>query len=346
MSEKSWQLNRPIYLRLPNESGAYQGNEIVDAITTPWDEQLVDIKNTLLNFNNDFINPDTARVDALDWLAQLSGFTGEYWDTNWTAAIKRELIKNSHTKIWSHKGTVMLLQYLLDLFGLDAVVYAENVWFIGITAIGSPVGGRTLYYAIKLFIPGAENRQFYTRNSKEWKFIERLNRLYMPCWCGSIPTNGNFIHYEKFIIGVSAVGDPIWSGSINKNPIITVNFGSGIAINSSMQIGANFSIGSGFDTRIIRPIIANFGIGNSTNTTKVITSNFGIGSGFDAAKVITSNFGIGSGFNSSKVIVTDFGIGGGLSSSITIVADFGIGNADNTTKVILTNFGIGSGFDL
>ncbi len=171
MSEKSWQLNRPIYLRLPNESGAYQGNEIVDAITTPWDEQLVDIKNTLLNFNNDFINPDTARVDALDWLAQLSGFTGEYWDTNWTAAIKRELIKNSHTKIWSHKGTVMLLQYLLDLFGLDAVVYAENVWFIGITAIGSPVGGRTLYYAIKLFIPGAENRQLPIRIVDQCLFI-------------------------------------------------------------------------------------------------------------------------------------------------------------------------------
>ena len=241
MSENSWQLNRPIYLRLPDESGAYQGNEIVDAITTPWDEQIVDIKNTLLNFNNDFINPETARVDTLDWLAQLSGFTGEYWDKNWDISIKRELIKNSHTKIWSYKGTVILLQYLLDLFGLDAEVYVENVCFVGITAIGSSVGGRNLYYAIKLFVPGEENRQFYTRNSKEWKLIERLNRLYMPCWCGSIPKNGSFIHYEKFIVGVSAVGDPIWSGSVNKK---------------------SFGIGGGFDAKIIRPIIANFGIGN------------------------------------------------------------------------------------
>lgn len=209
MTENSWQLNRPIYLRLPEESEAYQGNEIVDAITTPWDNKIVDVKNTLLNFNNDFINPETAREDALDWLAQLCGFTGEYWDTRWSITIKRSLIKDSHTKIWSYKGTVILLQYLLDLFGLDAVVYVENVWFIGITAIDSPIGGRNLYYAIKLFAPDAANNQFYMRNSKEWKLIEKLNRLYMPCWCASIPTNGSFIHYEKFIIGVSAVGDPL-----------------------------------------------------------------------------------------------------------------------------------------
>lgn len=209
MSENSWKLNRPVYLRLPEESGAYQGNEIVDAITIPWDETIVEIKNKLLSFNDDFINPETAREDVLDWLGQLCGFTGEYWDKTWDTNIKRELIKNSHTKIWPYRGTVLLLQYLLDLFGIDAVVYVENVWFIGITAIGSPIGGRTLYYAIKLFVHETRDKQFYLRNSPEWKFIDKLNRLYMPCWCGSIPKNGNFIHYEKFIIGVSAVGDPL-----------------------------------------------------------------------------------------------------------------------------------------
>ena len=277
MSENSWQLNRPIYLRLPDESGAYQGNEIVDAITTPWDEQIVDIKNTLLNFNGDFINPETARVDTLDWLAQLSGFTGEYWDKNWDTSIKRELIKNSHTKIWTHKGTVILLQYLLDLFGLDAEVYAENVWFIGITAIDSPVGGRNLYYAIKLFVPGEENRQFYTRNSKEWKLIERLNRLYMPCWCGSIPKNGSFIHYEKFIVGVSAVGDPIQAGKINKKSQIVANFGLGV---SSSENIVNFGFGTGFNVKTVRPIAVSFGIGTAFDPEEAIVTNFGIGAAF------------------------------------------------------------------
>jgi phage tail P2-like protein len=199
----AWSEGRPIFLRLPLYG--WQDNAIADAITEPYDRSLIELKEAILNFPRDFIDPDTCRSDALDWLAQLMGFTGDYWDTNWPDSIKRQLIKDAQF-IWSYKGTQQLLEYLLALFALDAVISIPGAWRVGITAIGNTIGGDLLTYSILINSAG---KAFYLRTSDEWRLIERLNRLFMPCWCSPTTLNSAFVHYDRFRVGLSAVGEPI-----------------------------------------------------------------------------------------------------------------------------------------
>ncbi len=198
-----WAEKRPIFKSLP-EYG-WQDNEVADWITSAYDVVLIEFKGKILDFEKDFIDPDTAREDALDWLAQLCGYQPTYWDAGWKPHIKRELIKN-HQLVWGYKGTPELLKYLFELFGLEADIRTVGAWQVGVTAIGSAIGGDLLSYSIVINSPG---RAFYLRTSDEWRLIEKLNRLFMPCWCTSATLNGSFLHYNRWRVGLSQVGDLI-----------------------------------------------------------------------------------------------------------------------------------------
>ena len=192
-----WSTGRPIYHRLPAESEAYQGNPLVDAITNPYDALLMAWKASIDNFDRDFLDPDTCRSDVLDWLAQLCGFTGEYWDPTWTDAQKRELIRKSHLFIWPYKGTQILLEWLLGLFEIQARIYLIGQFLVGVNVVGDQIGGELLRYWILLPLE-------YRRTSETWALTERFNRLYMPCFAESR------VCYERFYVGFSVVGDPIF----------------------------------------------------------------------------------------------------------------------------------------
>jgi phage tail P2-like protein len=199
----AWSEGRPIFLRLPQYG--WQDNQVADWITDPYDRILVELQQAILNFPRDFIDPDTARSDALDWLAMLCGYWPSYWDTEWSDRIKRELIKN-HQFLWNYKGTQQELLYLLELFQLDATIEIQGAWRVGTTAIGGAIGGELLSYSI---LVNSVGKAFYLRTSVKWRLIERLNRLFMPCWCSPISLNGSFVHYDKFRVGLSTVGEPI-----------------------------------------------------------------------------------------------------------------------------------------
>ncbi len=192
-----WNTGRPIYHRLPEESEAYQQNPLVDAITAPYDAILMQWKDMAENFERDFLDPDTCRSDALDWLAQLCGFTGEYWDSGWSDAQKRELIRRSHTFIWANKGTQILLEYLLSVFAINARIYQLGLFLADINKAGDVVGGELLRYWILMPLD-------YLRTSKEWGLVERLNRLYMPCFADSR------VVFERFYADFSVAGDPVF----------------------------------------------------------------------------------------------------------------------------------------
>jgi hypothetical protein len=192
-----WNTGRPIYDRLPAESEAYQGNPVVEAITRPFDELLMSWRGILLDFDKDFLNPDTAREDALDWLAQLCGFTDSYWDPGWTPAQKRELIRRSHSFIWPNKGSLILLEYLLGVFGIETEIYLTGQFLVGVTEVGGRLGGELLRYWIRLPVR-------YRNPGPEWALVERINRLYMPCAAES------YVCYSRFYVGLSKVGDPVF----------------------------------------------------------------------------------------------------------------------------------------
>ena len=193
-----WSTNRPIYDRLPSDSERYNGNPVVDAITAPFDSILVSYKSAIDNFERDFLNADTARSDALDWLGQLCGFTGKFWQADWTDAQKRLLIKNSHSFIWANKGTERLLIWLLSVFAIDATVYSVNDFLADLSAADDDsVGGSQLEYFIVMSL-------VYETFSPQWKLAEKLNYLYMPLFCDSDCV------YDGFYADLSKTGDPIF----------------------------------------------------------------------------------------------------------------------------------------
>lgn len=198
----SWSNGRPIHGRLPEESQQYQGNDLADWLTDPWDELLTDSRDLAQNFYTTHLNPATAAAANLDWLAQLSGYTGAYWDSQWPVAVKRILIAEAFSRVWPGKGTRAVLEWVIALFGLEMRVYILGDFLAGYNAAGDTLGtdsGFEYFLRVKLI---------YSRNSQQWALLERLNRLYSPVYVTSQ------VCYQQFYAGFSVVGDPVFTSPI------------------------------------------------------------------------------------------------------------------------------------
>lgn len=205
----AWQSGRPIYDRLPGESELYKRdqsdpdyNPTTDValwLTKFWDDLLIEQRGNVDNLYRDVFDPLTAKPENLDWLAQLAGYTGEYWDSSWTDTQKRQLIKRAYDYVWINKGTKQLLEWLIELFDLDAVIYSPGEFILGETPLGSPIGGEPFKYLINVDFRGAG----YLRTSPEWKLLEKLNYLYGTAYSESK------VVYTKFILGYSHLGDSL-----------------------------------------------------------------------------------------------------------------------------------------
>ncbi|HEY9736751.1 MAG TPA: phage tail protein [Trichocoleus sp.] len=197
-----WNTGRPIHGRLPQESQQYQGNEPTDWLTQPWDGLLMDSKAAADSLYADYLNPETCRADAIDWLAQLTGFTGAYWDTSWPLVVKRILIAEAFSRIWPEKGSRALLEWLLEIFELQGQLYILGDFLAGINKAGDPLGSDEGFeYFIRVPIA-------YLRTGASWKLMEKLNALFGPIYCQSRVT------YDQFTAGFSVAGDPVFDSPI------------------------------------------------------------------------------------------------------------------------------------
>lgn len=209
-SAEAWQKGQPITLRLPGENSAYRKDEewegydpeldppIARWLEDPWDKLLTDSKDKIDNFHTNYLNPETCYPEALDWLAQFCGFTGDYWSSSWDEAVKRQLLLRSYEFIWVNKGSKQLLEWLLEVFGLQARIYLLGQLLAGITPLPATLGGDPFRYWLLV-------RLRYLRTSPEWKLIEKLNRLFGPVYAESR------VCYEYFYAGFSVAGDPCFS---------------------------------------------------------------------------------------------------------------------------------------
>lgn len=197
-----WAANRPIYGRLPEESQQYQGNDAADWLTLPWDDLLANSRGLAQNFYTTHLNPATADAANLDWLAQLSGYTGAYWDSQWPVAVKRTLITEAFSRVWPEKGSRALLEWIIALFGLEMRVYVLGDFLAGYSAAGDTLGsdsGFEYFLRVKLI---------YARNGSQWALLERLNQLYSPVYVTSQ------VCYQQFYAGFSVAGDPVFDTPI------------------------------------------------------------------------------------------------------------------------------------
>lgn len=198
----SWASNRPIYGRLPEESQQYQGNDVADWLSLPWDELLTDSRDLAQNFYTTHLNPATAAAANLDWLAQLSGYTGAYWDSQWPVTVKRTLIAEAFSRVWPGKGSRAVLEWMIALFSLEMRVYILGDFLAGYNAAGDMLGSDSGFeYFLRV-------RLIYARNGTEWALLERLNRLYSPVYVTSQ------VCYQQFYAGFSVTGDPVFDTPI------------------------------------------------------------------------------------------------------------------------------------
>lgn len=197
-----WDTRRPVYHRLPQ--AGYQASEpgeitVTDALTAPVDGFLMLVGGLIDSVEADYLNPETAKAANLDWLAQLCGFTGEYWDLSWSEAIKRQLIKDAYTFVWRHKGSTTLLTYLLNLFAIRGKVHVVGAFVLSSSKLGQPLGYKALEYLVLMPL----DQGGYLRNSYEWILVKRFIRLYMPCFA-----RGRVV-YNRFKLGFSTLGEPL-----------------------------------------------------------------------------------------------------------------------------------------
>ena len=176
-SSLGWDINRPIYTRTPDCYKADEEGEfdIADARTRWKDATITEIQTTVGRFAVDYLDPDTAKPEALDWLAQVNGFTGRYWDYSWSVPIKRQLIRDSQWFLWQKRGTPECLNYLFGVFSLDAKTVTVGQWKLGVTPLAARLGGNP--FDLKVELPPR-----YTPVTPEYTLINRLIRLYAPAW--------------------------------------------------------------------------------------------------------------------------------------------------------------------
>jgi aminopeptidase-like protein len=204
----AWEQGRPIYKRLPIAEEKYQVasddpelDPVADWLTLPVDEYLMAIKEAVDTFYTDYLDPATARAENLDWLAQLCGFTGEYWETSWTQTQKRSLITNAFTFIWESKGTRAVLEYLLLIFDIQGKIYLLGEFLAGRNVAGDALGGDSLEYFLLLPLS-------YLRTSYQWRLAAKFNRLYGPVYVKST------VCFSQFFCGFSCTGDPVFDSSV------------------------------------------------------------------------------------------------------------------------------------
>jgi hypothetical protein len=208
-----WDTDRPIYDRLPGENEGYRKDEDWDGydaeidppiarwLTAPWDSLSVELKGKIEALYTTHFNPETADAENLDWLAQLAGFTGEYWSSDWDESVKRQLILYGLDFIWESKGSRELLEWLIELFGLQSRVYFLGEFLAGITLLPATLGGNGFSYYLLVSLA-------YLRTSPEWAMLERLNRLFGAVYCESR------VCYDQFYAGFSLAGDPCFDPPI------------------------------------------------------------------------------------------------------------------------------------
>lgn len=198
-TSQAWASKRPIYARLPGVNGQYQSEEgetIANWLTAHSDRILVDVQGKVLDMPRQ-LSAQFCDESFLDFLAVLGGFTGEYWDKNWTANQKRLILIKTNW-IWENKGSKIVISYLIDAFNIDHSVWEESAFYAGVTILPGAIGEPDFRYMVTMPLK-------YLRNSNEFKLAEKINHLFGPIVCESR------VCYEKFYAGFSVAGDPCFN---------------------------------------------------------------------------------------------------------------------------------------
>jgi len=170
---------RPFYYRLPTDTPeTYQGNDVVNWLTKYWDSKFLNTVQKLDDLPRQF-NPEICDAEYLDFLAILCGFTPPFWNKDWSVSSKRVILKNSYSRIWSNKGSLDCVSFILTALNIEHKIYQPGSFIIGegqltLTPLGQGGWQFTVILPVKYSIGGKEFRQ-----------VQKIVELFAPCWCKS-----------------------------------------------------------------------------------------------------------------------------------------------------------------
>lgn len=195
-------LKRPFYSSLPGINRGYyweEGGNVTDWITKPFDDKLLATKALVDDLPRQ-LNPMTCDTEFLEFIAQLMGFSDGYWRSEWKEHQKRKLLSRALNFVWRYKGSIEVLQWLLEIFDIDATVESYGgLFYADLTLTDTPIEGNGFTYFVIV-------KPVYERNSEEFIQARWLINKFTPVWTEVI------LGYDQFYTDLSLTdGEPIGS---------------------------------------------------------------------------------------------------------------------------------------
>lgn len=174
-TKEAWDSGRPIFSRMPE---IYKENYIADNLLIYWETLLISLKTKIDDLPRQ-LDPNTCDSNWLDFLAPICGFTGDYWDNNWSDDSKRLLLANSYNFIWANKGSRQVLSFVLNSLNINHRIETGDNWIVGVSQLGiDKLGNNAWDYQILL-------PKYYRLNGSEFILTDKINKLYGPLYCKS-----------------------------------------------------------------------------------------------------------------------------------------------------------------
>jgi hypothetical protein len=144
---------------------AYQNNPVTKwlwAYLVDFDTKLsIKLEQLLI----DYLDIDNATTNGLDFIANINGLDKLFWDTKWTVAQKRMLLKN-YRKIVTEMGNKDFINWLFTVFGLNAKLTEIGGWILGVSTFPMTLGGSVFNFTIKIdpsYVAGTQQRELIER---------------------------------------------------------------------------------------------------------------------------------------------------------------------------------------
>jgi hypothetical protein len=168
----SWETGRPIYHRLPLDSGSWQGNQIVDWVTDYWDGLLTQTKSAIDQPDDWLGGYEQLSPYFIDWVGYgLCGYS--IWSPDWDDRIKRLLIRD-WLKIVPNRGTLESCQLLIDHL-CDGVVSVYDYPRADLDRADAAWCANDIPQIYHIGVP-----KEMMRNSPMWQDLERIKQQWFP----------------------------------------------------------------------------------------------------------------------------------------------------------------------
>lgn len=169
--------NTPFYSRLPQETPEiYQGNSVVSWLCSYWDDLYYSTQEKLKQLPRQF-DPEFCDEEYLNFLAPLCGFTAPYWDDDYLVGSKRLLLKNAYTQIWSNKGSLNQLSFVLTALNIEHRIITPGSFIIGEGQLNiDPLGSGGWQFTVLL-------PEKYNEGGEEYLLTRKIVDLFTPAWC-------------------------------------------------------------------------------------------------------------------------------------------------------------------